>query len=121
MQVYWGHGLPLIVGPATVLLVGITSSQAGSIDSVYFSIMVCGLVLAVLSITGLFDYLKTIYSAGSCGDSYIDSFYPYTDDYGFGDDHHGEGDRVLNLIFSLAIIFAMFAANRFLSGIWKST
>ena len=62
MQVYWGHGLPLIVGPATVLLVGITSSQAGSIDSVYFSIMVCGLVLAVLSITGLFDYLKKLFT-----------------------------------------------------------
>ncbi|NMB33413.1 MAG: purine/pyrimidine permease [Clostridium sp.] len=122
MQVYWGHGLPLIVGPATVLLVGITSSQAGSIDSVYFSIMVCGLVLAVLSITGLFDYLKKLFTPRVVAGTLIliaFTLTPMITD--LVTTTMGKGTGFLNLIFSLAIIFAMFAANRFLSGIWKST
>ena len=34
-----GHRLPLVVGPAVILLVGIVSSGSQSIDTIYTSIM----------------------------------------------------------------------------------
>ena len=62
IQIYLGHGLPLIMGPASVLLVGIVASEGSSIDAIYSSIMVGGLVLAILSMTGLFGYLRTLFT-----------------------------------------------------------
>jgi len=67
IQIYLGHGLPLIMGPASVLLVGIVASEGSSIDAIYSSIMVGGLVLAILSMTGLFGYLSAIVSGWGVG------------------------------------------------------
>ena len=38
-QLLWGHRLPLITGPATILLVGIVSSQGSGINAVYLSLI----------------------------------------------------------------------------------
>lgn len=53
LQVYWGHRLPLVIGPATVLLIGILASQGSSSAAIYTSILICGILLSLLAISGL--------------------------------------------------------------------
>ena len=38
-QLFWGHRLPLIPGPAAVLLVGIIASQSFRMETIYTSVM----------------------------------------------------------------------------------
>ncbi|HBA54526.1 MAG TPA: xanthine permease, partial [Syntrophorhabdus aromaticivorans] len=61
-QILWGHRLPLILGPSTVLLIGIISSQGFEADAVYSSILLGGLILTALSISGLFRYLQRLFT-----------------------------------------------------------
>jgi len=62
-QIMWGHRLPLILGPSTVLLIGVISTSSFSSSSVYSSIMVGGVILAVLSIAGLFGHIQKLFTA----------------------------------------------------------
>lgn len=121
-QIYWGHGLPLIVGPASVLLVGIVASQGSSIDSIYSSIMVGGLVLAILSFTGLFVYLKALFTSRVVACTLILIAFTLTPMIiNLITTTTEGGSGFSNIVFALVFIFSVFIANRFLTGIWKST
>lgn len=61
-QVMWGHRLPIVIGPATVLLVGIAAGQGSSPGAVYTSILLAGLTLTAVSVTGLFAHLKKLFT-----------------------------------------------------------
>jgi len=54
VQIHRGHGLPLIVGPSTVILIGILSSPGAQPAALHTAILLGGLMLAVLAWTGLF-------------------------------------------------------------------
>ena len=61
-QIMWGHRLPLIIGPASVLLIGIVSSLSFSYSVIYTSVAIGGLFLLFLSLSGLLakiDFLFT--------------------------------------------------------------
>jgi len=62
-QVLWGHRMPIILGPATVLLIGVIASRRFPIETIYTSIFCGGLVLFFLSVSGLFGYLKRLFTA----------------------------------------------------------
>ena len=62
VQVLWGHRLPLIIGPASVLLIGILSTVSSGIPAVYTGIMVGGLVLTVLAYSGLLGKLQFVFT-----------------------------------------------------------
>jgi len=122
LQITLGHRLPLVIGPASVLLVGITASQGNSISTIYTSILIGGLLLTILSISGLFGYLKKFFTprvivtilmmiAFTLTPMIINLIFTAT----------SQTNPVSHLLFSLALIFAMFMANRYLRGIWKST
>ncbi|WP_414469869.1 uracil-xanthine permease family protein [Methanobacterium sp. ACI-7] len=121
VQIYWGHRLPLILGPAAVLLIAIITSfdqGAGSINS---SLIIGGLLLAVLAASGLFKYLKKLFTprvimvilmliSFTLAPTIINLI--------------SAGEQVpstYNLIFSFAFIFVIFVANAFLKGLWRST
>ncbi|MGB4504032.1 MAG: purine/pyrimidine permease, partial [Syntrophaceticus sp.] len=63
VQLLWGHRLPLVIGPATILLVGIVASYASGLSAVYTAIAIGGLVLFLLSAAGLFNHLKKLFTA----------------------------------------------------------
>ncbi|NMD42705.1 MAG: xanthine permease, partial [Firmicutes bacterium] len=42
-QLLWGHRLPLVIGPATILLVGIVASRAAGLNAIYTAIAIGGL------------------------------------------------------------------------------
>lgn len=122
VQIYWGHGLPLIVGPSSVLLVGIISSQGSSIDSIYSSIMVGGLVLAILGMTGLFGYIKALFTPRVVAATLILIAFTMTPMITNLITTTSQGSNgFFNIVFALSLIFCLFIANKYVIGIWKLT
>ena len=62
VQLLFGHRLPLIIGPASILLVGITASQGASVDAVHTAILVGGLVMAAAGFSGVFARLRRFFT-----------------------------------------------------------
>ncbi len=61
-QILYGHRLPLIMGPAAVLLVGIIATRGFELDTIYTAIFVNGLLLAFLSLSGLFGKIRRYFT-----------------------------------------------------------
>lgn len=122
IQVLWGHKLPLIIGPAAVLLVGIAASQGRDISTVYTSILIGGFILALLSISGLFERLQKLFTPrvivsilmliGFTLTPMIISLVMPADT---------TVQPLSNLLFVLTFILAVFTANKYLKGLWKSS
>ncbi|CAA7602310.1 Permease family [Acididesulfobacillus acetoxydans] len=121
-QVLWGHRLPVLIGPATVLMVGIAASQGSSVSSVYTGIAVGGLLLALLSATGLFGHLRRLFTprvvaailqliAISLGPTMLHLLLA----------EDGKGSPTANLLFGLVFVLIIFVAGRYLRGLWKAT
>src|SRR5512139_3449809 len=47
IQVLWGHRLPLVAGPSTVLLLGVIGSQGVGTPAIYSSILIGGALLGL--------------------------------------------------------------------------
>ena len=66
-QVLWGHRMPIVVGPASVLLVGIITalaSQGGDINTnkIYTAIIIGGAIIALLSIGRMLERLQRLFT-----------------------------------------------------------
>ncbi len=66
-QALFGHRLPLVVGPAAILLVGLTASMATEASAVYTAVAVGGGVLAVAGATGLLTRLRFFFTSRLVG------------------------------------------------------
>jgi xanthine/uracil permease len=62
VQVLWGHRLPLVMGPAAVLLVGVLASQGFPPATVYTAVMTGGAAMALVSFLGLFRTLQRLFT-----------------------------------------------------------
>jgi xanthine/uracil permease len=121
-QLFLGHRMPLIIGPSSILLVGIIASAGHPAETIYTSIVCGGLILAIASVTGLLGHLKTLFSPRVVAVVLILIAFTLA-------------PTILNLItsgivtagplahilFVLVLVFGMFTAQRFLAGVWKST
>jgi len=61
-QIMWGHQLPLILGPSTVLLIGVIASSSFDSSVIYSSIMIGGAALAIMSFSGIFGYVQRLFT-----------------------------------------------------------
>ena len=121
-QLFWGHRLPLIIGPAAVLLIGVVASQGSSINAVYSSVIAGGILLLVMSVTGLFVRIKMYFTPQVV--AVILLLIAFTITPMIMNLIIASGTRVpalYNLCFALLMVWGMFVVNRFLSGIWKAT
>lgn len=121
-QVLWGHRLPLVTGPATVLLVAILAGTGRGIDAIYTSIAAGGAFLVLLSVTGLFSFISRYFTprvvatililiALTITPTILDLILTTT----------AAETPLTNLGYALLFFMAMIAADRFLPGIWKTT
>ena len=62
IQVLVGHRLPLIIGPASTLLVGIIASVSSGMDALYSSIFLGGAILSAAGFAGLFAKLRFFFT-----------------------------------------------------------
>lgn len=119
-QLFWGHRLPLIIGPASVLLIGILSTISTGVDAVYTAILTGGLLLTILAFSGLLSRLQAIFTPRIiivilCLIAFTLS--PVILKLVFSDPQH----TLLQLFFALILAFLMIIVNQLLPGIWKST
>lgn len=122
-QVLWGHRLPLVIGPSSILLVGLLAAQGGNISTVSSSILIGGLVVSLISVTGIFGRLKRLFSPRVVAAILL--LIPFTlaptiislTVGGTGTTRSRVGD----FFFVLGLTLAMLVANRYLKGIGKAT
>ncbi len=120
VQVLWGHRLPLIIGPASVLLIGILSTVSSGIPAVYTGIMVGGLILTILAYSGLLGKLQFVFTPRIVTVILILIAFTLTPvilKLVLGDAVHA----LFNLFFTLVMVLALVIGNKLLRGIWKST
>ena len=127
IQVFFGHRMPIVVGPAAVLLVGIITalaSQGAQVDTdrIYTSLIVGGALFAVIAAGSLLKHLQRIFTprivvvilmliAMTLSPTIRNLIFPAGEEprYAFG------------LWFTLIGVFAMAIASHAARGVWKST
>ena len=120
VQVLWGHRLPLIIGPASVLLIGILSTVSSGIPAVYTGIMVGGLILTILAYSGLLGRLQFVFTPRIV--TVILILIAFTLTPVILKLVLGDAVRALfNMFFTLVMVLALVIGNKLLRGIWKST
>ena len=64
VQVLWGHRMPLVVGPAAVLLVGVLSSlgAGASVSAIYTSIALGGALVALLTFGNMLRFVQRLFT-----------------------------------------------------------
>ncbi len=121
-QVIWGHRLPVIFGPATVFLVGISAGGKSSLEAVYTSILLGGIILTAVSITGLFAHLKKLFTPTVVAVILILVALTLTPMIlNLITTPTPQVNSFANLCFSLVMVLSMFIAAKYLRGLWKST
>lgn len=117
-----GHRLPLIIGPSTVLLIGIIASRGFGASAVYSSILLGGVLLFVLSITGLFAHLTKFFTSRVVAVVLLLIAFTMTPTImGLIASPQSGSGAFPNIVFSLAMIFSMFFLYSILKNIWRST
>ena len=120
VQVLFGHRLPLIIGPASVLLIGVISTISSGVAAIYTAIFVGGAVLLLLAVTGLLSKLQFIFTSRIVTVILIliaFTLSPVILRLIFS----GEASVLFNLVFAVLLVFALVISNILLKGVWKST
>lgn len=124
VQVVWGHRLPIVVGPAAVLLVGVMASLAASaeVSAIYSSIAIGGVLITLLTIGGLMRYVQCIFTprivvvilmliATTLAPTIKNLVFPA---------HASHNEHLFGLLFAVVGVVLMVVANRNLKGVAKS-
>ena len=124
VQVVWGHRLPLVVGPAAVLLVGVLSSLAAgaSTDAIYSSIAIGGVLVTLLTFGGLMRLVQCIFTpriivvilmliAVTLAPTITNLVFPPMAEH---------SEHLFGLLFAIVGVVAMVVLNRNLKGVAKS-
>ena len=121
-QILLGHRLPLIIGPSTVLLIGVIASQEFDPDTIYSAVLCGGFLLTLLSLSGLFGHLQTLFTTRVVTVVLLLIAFTLSPTILNLITIAGKATTPLtNLFFALALTFAMFVLHRVLSDFWRST
>ena len=119
-QLVWGHRLPLVSGPSAVLLVGIVASRGFRMPVINTSMMIGGLFIGILAATGLFSYLKRLFTARVI--AVVLLLIVFTLAPTIMDLMTGQNSNISplsNFIFSVSLVFIIFLLHNMLPGMWK--
>lgn len=121
VQVLLGHRLPLVAGPAAVLLMGViaAASQGHGASTIYPSMIIGGALVTLLAAVGAMKYIQKIFTPRIVAAIVIlISFTMAKPIVGliFADNAHAG----LALVSAIAGVAIMAWANKILRGIWKS-
>ena len=117
----FGHRLPLIAGPAAVLLMGVLAAaqHGGSVAEIYPSMAVGGVMIALIAAFGLMRKMQRLFTPRIVvAIVVLISFTMAKPIVGmiFSDDDH----QLLAMVFAVVTVIAMAVANNLLKGVWKS-
>ncbi len=117
----WGHRLPLVAGPAAVLLMGVLAAkgQGSGSEAIYPSMAIGGAIIALLAAFGLMRRVQRIFTPRIVvAIVVLISFTMAKPIVGmiFSDTEH----QLLAMTFAVVTVVAMSVANNLLKGVWKS-
>ena len=124
VQVVWGHRLPIVVGPAAVLLVGVMASLNANADTtaIYSSIAIGGVLIALCTMGRLMHYVQRIFTprivvvilmliATTLAPTITGLVFPI---------HASHDVHIFGLLFAVVGVVLMAVFNRMLKGVAKS-
>ena len=117
----WGHRLPLIAGPAAVLLMGVlaASQLGGSSEAIYPSMVIGGVLIVLLSLSGLMRKIQRAFTPRIVAAIVLlIAFTIVKPIVGmiFSDTEH----QLFAMLFAVVTVITMAVANNLLKGVWKS-
>lgn len=121
VQVLLGHRLPLIVGPSSVLLVGTIASVGFGLESVNTATMFGGILLFAVAATGLFGRLRRLFTVRVVSVVLLLIGFTLIPTVLGLIAPAGPVPAPLSTSFALCLVILMFAAQRWLPPVWKST
>lgn len=119
-QTLRGHRLPIVIGPATVLLIGILSATTHGASAVYTAIVLGGALMVLISYTGLLRTLTRFFTPRIIVvilALIAMTLMPTIIRLVFANIAMPLGA----FLFALGMLGAMIVLNRLLRGVWKST
>lgn len=124
IQVVWGHRLPIVVGPAAVLLVGVLSAMSSGANSMatYSSIAIGGLIITLLTFGGVMKRVQRLFTPRIVVVILMliaFTLTPVIKGLVFPT-HASHPEHIFGLIFALVACPAMVIFNRTLKGVAKS-
>ena len=120
VQVLWGHKLPLLIGPASVLLIGIVSSLSFSYSVIYTSVTIGGVLLLLLSVSGLLAMINFLFTPRIIVVILLligFTLAPVIINLLF---ENSVGLENFHFWFAIALVLLMLVMNKWFVGIWKS-
>lgn len=120
VQVLWGHRLPLLIGPASVLLIGIVSSLSFSYSVIYTSVAIGGVLLLLLSVSGLLAMINFLFTPRIIVVILLligFTLAPVIINLLF---ENSVGLENFHFWFAIALVLLMLVMNKWFVGIWKS-
>lgn len=120
VQVLWGHRLPLMSGPAAVLIIGVVAASSASVQATYTAIAIGGVLLALLAASGWLKRLQPLFTPRVI--IVILALIAFTIMPVFMNLIFGSGGNgILNFSMAIMLALLMVLANKLLPGLWKST
>ncbi len=122
VQVLWGHRLPLVAGPAAVLLIGVVASRESSLGVIYGSLFAGGLVLVLLALSGLLRHLIRLFTPRVVAVVLLLIAFTLLPTIRNLLLHPGgAAGPLVGLSFAAALVLLLFVGQFRLRGIWKAT
>lgn len=119
VQILWGHKLPLVIGPASVLLIGVVAAQSSGAPATYTAIMIGGVLLSILAYSGLLQKIRFVFTPRVITTILIMialTLSPVILNLIISDKAHAS----FGIVFALLLTLALVVINNLLKGIWKS-
>lgn len=121
-QVLFGHRLPLVAGPAAVLLMGVIAAKAQGhpAETIYPSMIIGGALVTLLAAVGAMKYIQKIFTPRIVAAIVLLIAFTLIKpiiNLIFADKAHAG----LALVSSIIGVGIMAWANKILKGVWKST
>ena len=117
----WGHRMPMIAGPAAVLLMGVLAAtqQGAGVSVIYPSVLIGGVIITLIAVLGLMRCVQRLFTPRIVvAIVVLISFTMAKPIVGmiFSD----KDNQLLALVVALFMVIAMAMANNMLRGVWKS-
>ena len=117
----WGHRLPLIAGPAAVLLMGVlaASQLGGTSEAIFPSMAIGGILITLISLSGLMSKVQRAFTPRIVAAIVLLIAFtiikPIVGMVFSNNDH-----QLFSLLFAVVVVITMAIANNLLKGVWKS-